>query len=102
MNQYSISPQAREDMHSAWDYIAVKNHNPEAADRLLLRFCDLFLMLANYPYSGQARDDLRSGLRTFSAENYVILFYPEKRGVEIVGVLHGMRDIEGLFERGER
>jgi plasmid stabilization system protein ParE len=45
---------------------------------------------------------LKQGLRAFSADRYVILYYVFDRGIEIAAVVHGARDLEGLFRRGER
>jgi toxin ParE1/3/4 len=59
-------------------------------------------LLAEQPLLGQLRDDLRPNLRAFSARRYVILYYPREFGIEVVTILHGARDIEGMFERGER
>jgi toxin ParE1/3/4 len=47
---------------------------------------------------GQQRPDLKPDLRSISHGNYVVLFYPAKGGAEIVGVVHGARDIDNLFK----
>jgi plasmid stabilization system protein ParE len=51
---------------------------------------------------GQSRDDLRPSLRSFTHRRYVILFYPGEDGVDVAGVLHSARDIEGLYREGLR
>ena len=51
--------------------------------------------------AGEVRDDLRPGLRAFSADKYVILYYVYDRGIEIAAVVHGARDLKGLLRRGE-
>ncbi len=38
----------------------------------------------------------------FSAGNYVIFYYPMEDGIEVVGVVHASRDIDGMFHGGER
>jgi toxin ParE1/3/4 len=102
MSRYTIAPQARRDLQSIWDYIGVVNDNPTAANKHFQSLCDRFALLATQPLLGQLRDDLRPGLRTFAAGNYVILYYPMKDGIEVVGVLHGARDIDSMFRAGER
>ena len=49
------------------------------------------------------RGSQRSKTRTvpFSADRYVILYYPFDRGIEVAAVIHGARDLEGLLRRGE-
>ncbi len=102
MNHFTVAPLARKDLQAIWDYIGVENSSPDAAGRLLKWFFDKFALLASQPLLGQLREDLRPGLRIFSAESYVILYYPTKGGIEVVGVVHGAQDIEAMFRVGER
>jgi toxin ParE1/3/4 len=102
MSRYVIAPNAREDLAAIWDYIALEKDRPLAARRQLQRLRDRFATLAANPLLGEVRDDLRAGLRVFSADRYVICYDPIEDGVEIVAVLHGARDIESIFRRGER
>jgi toxin ParE1/3/4 len=95
MTRYRISSLARLDLDEIHDYIA--EDNPDAARRWLEKMMDLFTGLAKNPLSGQARNDIRPDLRSFSQGNYVVYFRPHKGCLEIVRVLHGARDIEGLL-----
>jgi toxin ParE1/3/4 len=54
-------------------------------------------LIARYPQLGRKRDELRPGLRSYPAENYLILYRIEGPDVLIVHVLHGRRDIEALI-----
>jgi len=58
-----------------------------------------FWLLARYPHIGRRRDDdLRPGLRSFAAEDYVIIHsVVEHDVVLILHVVHGGRDIAALF-----
>lgn len=49
---------------------------------------------------GRARPELRAGLRSIAARGYVILFRYGEGSVEVVAILDGRRDIEGLFGDG--
>lgn len=102
MSRYTIAPQARRDLQSIWDYIGVVNDNPTAANRHLQMLCRQFALLATQPLLGQLREDLRPGLRAFAAGYYVILYYPMKDGIEVIGVVHGAQDVESMFRTGER
>jgi toxin ParE1/3/4 len=57
--------------------------------------------LARYPYLGRARDeDLRPGLRSFPAGDYLIIHrIAEDEVVLILHVMHGSRDIARLLRR---
>jgi plasmid stabilization system protein ParE len=46
---------------------------------------------------GRARDDLRLGLRSLSVERYLVICHVLADTVEIVGVIHGSRDIVALI-----
>ena len=102
MTHYSIAPQARDDLQAIWDYIAIENGKPSTANSFLARLCRKFALLATQPLMGQARDDLRPGLRVFTAGSYVIFYYPQPDGVEVAGVVHGAQDVEAMFRAGQR
>ncbi len=61
-----------------------------------------FHLLAGQPLMGQLREDLRPDLRAFAADNYVILYYPMKHGIEVAGIVHGAQDVRSMFQTGER
>lgn len=102
MSRYKLTEQANSDLDSIADYIGIVNDNPTAADRLLDDIHSMLGRLGRSPNIGQRRDDLRPNLRLFPVESYVILFYPADDGIEVAGIIHGARNIEGLFESGER
>jgi plasmid stabilization system protein ParE len=62
---------------------------------------NVFWLLARYPLIGRRRDDdLRLGLRSFPADDYVIIHrILEDDLVLILHVVHSSRDIEALFGR---
>ena len=102
MSNYTIAPLAQQDLKSIWIYIGVENYNPTAANTLLQKFHDRFDLLAANPLMGELREDLRPDIRVFAADNYVIFYYPITDGIEVVGVIHGARHIESMFQDGGR
>ncbi|NLS95538.1 MAG: type II toxin-antitoxin system RelE/ParE family toxin [Planctomycetaceae bacterium] len=48
---------------------------------------------------GQSRDDLASGIRSFSVGNYAVFYTPAEIGVEIVQIVHAARDVPSAFRR---
>ena len=95
MSRYRLSSLARLDLDSIYDRIA--GDKPGAARRWLKKSAEQFSWLAKNPEAGQARDEILSGLRSFSRGSYVIYYRLRASHLEIVRVLHGARDIEGLF-----
>lgn len=95
MSRFVVSKRADQDLDGIADYIA--QHNPSAAVRELRRLYDKFALLATQPLLGESRDDLGLDLRGFAAGSYVIFYRPTEDGIEIVGVVHGARNIPATF-----
>ncbi|WP_025032820.1 type II toxin-antitoxin system RelE/ParE family toxin [Bradyrhizobium sp. DOA9] len=85
------SPQTEIDLTAIWDYIAADN--PRAADALLDHIDATFNMLAETPFAGRERRELRAGLRSFPVGNYLIFYVPTPDGIDVVRVMHGRQDI---------
>lgn len=90
------TPEARLDLVDAALYIA--EDDPAAADRFLDAIAKTMQRLARHPLLGRTRPELAPGLRSFPHRQYVIFYRPIDRGIEVVRVLHGSRDIFPLFE----
>jgi toxin ParE1/3/4 len=99
MSRFRLSPRAEADIAEIRRYIA--QENAPAADRFVGQLFDVFHLLGRDPKIGQQRPDLRPNLRSFSHGNYVVFYQLVSERAEIVAVIHGARDIEGLFHRGE-
>ena len=87
--------QAEEDLIEIWTFIA--QDDMAAADRLVDRIDDVCRHLAENPELGPPRPDLRPELRYISVARYLILYRITPKSVEIVRVVHGARDLPGLF-----
>jgi toxin ParE1/3/4 len=94
MSRVSVSALARNDLEEIWHYIATDN--VEAADRLLAGIEARFLVLADSPRMGRARDDIAAGFRYFPVQNYLILYRIEAAGIGIVRVLHAARLLDAF------
>jgi len=91
---YGVTGQALLDLEDAWDYIA--QHDVRAANGLLRDLEETFLLLADQPFMGRARDDIRADVRSFAVRRYVVYYQVRDRHVTILRVLHGARDIAEL------
>lgn len=89
-------PRALTDLAEIWAYIA--EDSPERADAFADLLAAKFETLARRPGIGRPRPELAENLRSFTIGRYVIFYLPLFRGVEIVRVLHGSRDIDAIFE----
>jgi toxin ParE1/3/4 len=102
MSQFRLTEQAKTDIRQIWDYIGIIKESPEMAALQIEHIYDSLNLLATQPLLGQLRNDLKPGLRIFSADSYAILYFPYPNGVEVLGIIHGARDIEAMFRHGER
>jgi toxin ParE1/3/4 len=95
---HRLAPKARAELGNIWDYIARESGNAAAADRVIDAITERFHLLARYPRTGRARDDLRPGLRSSPVGQYVIIYTIEEEDVQILHVFHGRQDIQGQLE----
>jgi antitoxin ParD1/3/4 len=100
MSRYQFTPQAKDDLLDIWSFIA--RDNPEAADRVeaaVFRSCDL---LADSPLAGRIRNDVTAlPLRFWVVPpypNYLIVYDPEKKPLQIIRILHGARDFPSVMK----
>jgi toxin ParE1/3/4 len=93
MNEFTLDPAVDHDLAAIWDYIAVANHSPAAANRLMRMLYGKFAMLATQPLMGESREDLGENVRAFVARPYLVLYRPVRNGIEVAQVVHSARDI---------
>jgi len=99
-------PRARLDLLEQFIYFG-QQESGVLAQRYLDAVDATFLQLAAHPRCGVAYDSGiagLTGLRRFPVrdfENYLVFYLPRKRGVDIIRVLHGARDVDGLFSQEE-
>ena len=99
MIAYQLTPLAVDDLFEIWSYIA--HDNTEAANAVegaIHRACAL---LAQAPLAGRMRADLTHlPLRFWFVQpyrNYVIVYDPATKPLQIIRVLHGARNIHALL-----
>lgn len=90
-----LTPLAEMDLEEIGDYIALDN--PKRAVSFIQeirRHCE---EIADGPMRYAARPDLGDAIRICAHGNYLIVFEPCDQGVLILRVLHGARDLPGIF-----
>lgn len=92
------SPRAREQLTDLYTWIADEPGYPERAAGYVAAILDYCDGLVVFPYIGEARDDLRPGLRTIAFRRRVVIaFAVTEEAVEVLGVYYGGRDYESLI-----
>lgn len=98
MAEFRLSPEAESELDELWLYLARASGSAEIASRFIEDIAERFWLLARHPYLGRQRDDdLRPGLRSLAAGEYVIFYRVESESVLILHILHGRRDIASFF-----
>ncbi|HYO10087.1 MAG TPA: type II toxin-antitoxin system RelE/ParE family toxin [Tepidisphaeraceae bacterium] len=96
MRQLLIRPQARLDLLQIWHYIAADN--PGAAEGVIERLESAMRGLAEMPGKGHRRSDVADvRYRFWSVFSYLIAYRYDAASLTVVRVVHGSRNVRGLF-----
>ena len=99
MASFRLTPDAIDDLDAIWLYIC--KNNLAAADAVEDEIRSACAMLAKGPLRGHLRPDLTKlpvrfwTLRRYP--NYMIVYRPDSKPIEIIRVLHGRRDLKRLL-----
>lgn len=95
MSRVLKTAEALADLDEIWFHIAFDN--VAAADAFLDKLLEKGEAIGAFPYTGTDRSDLAPDLRSFPVGRYVIFYRALPDGIQIIRVLHGARDVEGLM-----
>ena len=96
MKLFKLSPEAAGDIRDIWAYIA--EDSVKAVGKVRLGLFDACKLLAENPAIGHLREDLTDQPVLFwPVGSYLIIYDPRADPLAIVRVVHGARDVPGLF-----
>ncbi len=95
MTKYVIAKEVERDLNDIANYIG--KDNPERALSFVREIRSRFSDIAERPYSFPAHDEWGTDLRSAVHGRYHIIFAIIDDVVHIARVIHGARDIDGLF-----
>jgi antitoxin ParD1/3/4 len=99
MASFRLTPDAMDVLDAIWSFIF--KDNPDAADAVEEEIRSACAMLAQEPLIGRVRQDLTALPVRFwtipKYPNYIVVYKPDSRPLEIIRVLHGMRDIKRML-----
>lgn len=95
MKRLSFAPLARDDLEAIGLYIA--EESPERALTFVAELKDVARQAAERPRSFPSREDLAPELRKIVHGRYLIFFRKLADEVRIERIVHGARDLPGLF-----
>lgn len=93
MATYKLTPAARADLKSIWNYTDDR-WGKSQAKAYLINIEETFLQLANSPSLGIVRNDIRKGYRSFVSGKHVIFYrVSSNETLEIVRILNTSMDV---------
>jgi plasmid stabilization system protein ParE len=98
MSAFVLSAEALQDLQDIWDFIA--SDNAAAADKLENEFFEAFGLLAQRPRMGHTRSDLTTrDVLFWPVGSYLIVYRKAPAALEIIGILHGARDVPEVIRK---
>lgn len=92
MIRITFTEHAVRDLEDIYEYIA--NDNVAAAEKHRMRLRRCWQALIQQPKMGRRRDEIRSGYRSVTEGDYIILYQlTNDHELAIVRVVHGKRDL---------
>ena len=102
-NKILYTDEARCDLDSIWDYIALDLQNQQAAERLVNKIMDRVDQLEDFAESGMLLSSISEVIgeeRFLVCESYLIFYHTGKSVVTVDRVLYGRRDyLSVLFDK---
>ena len=99
MAPFRLTPAAIDDLDAIWSFIL--KDNPDAADAVEEEIKSACSLLAKGPLQGHVRRGLtKLPVRFWTVPkypNYMIVYKPDSRPLEILRVLHGMRNLKRIL-----
>ena len=93
------SSTALQDLEDIWNYIA--RDSVDAANRVEEAILQACRNLAKHPLAGKVRPDVTSDpVRFWTVSrypNYIVVYLPNTKPLQVVSVLHGKRNLNALF-----
>ena len=98
--QFSLTPHAEADLDEILGFVA--DDSVEAAVRLHDKFLTQCRALAATPGIGRKRPELDDGVLSWPVGRYVIFYRSTERGIDVLRILHGARDLDALFKESNQ
>jgi len=103
MPQAEWSCEAVDDLREIFRYIAFQDHRTEVARKVVYKIrehCDQYAeLIAGGNVIGTGRSDLRTGVRSFTHQRWVVLFRPLDETIRVLAVFDGSREYAKIFEQ---
>ena len=97
MKRFVLTRPANRDLEEIKAYL-IANTSPTVARRVLKDIHAGLILLGKEPGLGHVREDLTDRpLKFWPVYSYLVVYDPRTEPVQIIGVVHGMRDVEDIL-----
>jgi plasmid stabilization system protein ParE len=97
---YQLTPRALDNLDEIWIFIA--QDKISAADRVEAAILSACYRLARHPLLGTKRTEITGKPVRFWTvpryPNYIVVYRPETRPLQVVAIVHGMRNLKQLLD----
>jgi plasmid stabilization system protein ParE len=98
MKRFVLTRPAERDLGQIKSYL-VEKAGPTIAHRVMKEIRSALYFLGSHPEVGHVREDLTSRqVKFWRIYSYLIVYDPETKPLEIMRVLHGMRELGGILK----
>ena len=98
MKRFVLTKPAERDLDHIKRYL-IEKAGPTVARRVMKEIGETLVALGSEPGTGHVREDFTERpLKFFAVYSYLIVYDPQTKPVQIVRILHGMRDVEDILE----
>lgn len=91
MTGYRLTPAARRDLSSIWDFTE-ERWDVRQAETYVREIEAAILRLAADPHRGRACDEIREGYRRYSIGSHLLFYVEGPDGVDVIRILHQRMD----------
>ncbi len=93
---FVLTPEAKRDLREI--LLDIAEDSPDTAERLRSEFYEGLRVLGRSPGVGHYHDELLSRkYRFWNFYSYVVAYVWEAKPIQVIGVVHGARDLAALF-----
>ena len=97
--RYILAPEAARDLVEIWTYLK-QNASEQTANHVESIIRERIVFLSENPGAGHKRRDLTAqDVKFFPVYSYLIVYQPDIKQLQVVSILHGRRDVEGILKR---
>jgi toxin ParE1/3/4 len=98
MSRFILAPAAKSDLIEIWNYYAAEVGDLDLADKIRDEIFTGIRAAARKPGIGHFRRDLAGEpLRFWRVRSYLIIYRSEAKPIQVVRILHGARDVQGVL-----